>query len=1339
MKRLFICLLLVVIVSLNAGVVQRGFGYPSLVHSRRANNPGDYTTYSFTISETQDSDLEKVYNVPNFTGEDAYLNNEVVLSAAGDINGDGMDDVIFVYEYGSDVGTYNVYNSVTKDPTLDGKEDNSLVAIYDGFDGALLCKFFGAGNGMGFYLVETGDFDADGKDEIALVRHASVDVEDPNLGNDGIFDGSCLMIYDFYLNNEGTLIQDLVWYTSPQDVPNLTPPLEHTDAIFKMKRGYFNNDTAMDLIVMYHYGSVNNLQNDLTKDNSVLVAYDVVHETVLWSQKCIGQNGDQTSAGFGGYELLVGNFDNDKRNEIAHIRHSSSDITGDGIADGSYLRFIDDNGAYMSEYPNHPNADSTDPIYMCELGDFNGDGKDDVCLVQRYGPDNDNDNIKDESIMFTYDIYNHARLNGDGITNVYSINAFSVMEVLDYNGDGNDDVWLSSLIPSNSSSYTRLYSGGLTLSSTKYFPEELLKYQSADFDNDGDDELVAITDQGNHSQIDIYENGSTAPIYTRENSAYYCTHLNILNNEITDIEFINTVLPVPFNLSYPASNLTTLVSYFFNNIDDVSSTHLYFDTTNYNQLNTSSTAFGTETLEGDYHNFYWNPIKLTSKSYCTVSTRLRRLMYDMHYKLDNSIYSSADPRTLKVAKSIISHLRYLSGKSRFDYRWNGGMLFELPAYIDGYKIVAHMNNFSTIDEIINYRIDQQNLSVLDDGYYSESAYSYSVYFAQLELKFLNTIASNASIFPYSSTHLSEKYDVMKKMYDYYLYSVKPIQLPGNVNSGSMSFDLPIIGDSHAYFDRYTGKYSSGNTSILDLPSIYNAQFSSQFMSELEFAQDIGTGSLPIDFDVSKSFPSGRIFISRSNWKNSLGCYDNNARYCHFKVGKREGIANKGHMHSDLLSLDICGYDKNMLIDLGGYGFTNLTAVSNFDSLRFEDLYFFNHEDIEMNTASYSRNQYIFRHYFLGDAAHNTIYIPDYEQIDFIIDGAIPSVWGNSTPSIVEKPYLASSNQDLDYARGGYSKEGIEHDRVLIYNKPHNASGTVINDYWIVDDFIEGEVLNSNNNDVYQMWHISPDQNPSLTNLSNNTLHAETFDIVPLANTFDDTELLDGYYAPQDSYIYDTDVFRIRKQFTTNDQENIVTMIMPHSTFSSTVVTDFTKQNVYSSGGSIIANEDAQSFYLRFTSGSNVYEDYIFVAHTGGDYYYLDGTSKKTVSAKGKRLIINRFVNGALSNVSNMGFDSKSSEEVDMITKLTSGNYPNPFNPSTTISFNNPAKNKVKIDIYNVKGQKINTLVDEELSQGTHQVVWNGNDKNNEPVASGVYFYKIKAGKQTLNKKMLLIK
>ena len=84
------------------------------------------------------------------------------------------------------------------------------------------------------------------------------------------------------------------------------------------------------------------------------------------------------------------------------------------------------------------------------------------------------------------------------------------------------------------------------------------------------------------------------------------------------------------------------------------------------------------------------------------------------------------------------------------------------------------------------------------------------------------------------------------------------------------------------------------------------------------------------------------------------------------------------------------------------------------------------------------------------------------------------------------------------------------------------------------------------------------------------------------------------------------------------------------------------------------------------------------------------------------------------------------------------NYPNPFNPTTTISFSISDVSKVNLIIYNIKGQKVKSLVNNVLYKGNHSVVWNGVDESGKSVTSGVYFYKLSVNDKSESVKKCLI-
>jgi hypothetical protein len=84
--------------------------------------------------------------------------------------------------------------------------------------------------------------------------------------------------------------------------------------------------------------------------------------------------------------------------------------------------------------------------------------------------------------------------------------------------------------------------------------------------------------------------------------------------------------------------------------------------------------------------------------------------------------------------------------------------------------------------------------------------------------------------------------------------------------------------------------------------------------------------------------------------------------------------------------------------------------------------------------------------------------------------------------------------------------------------------------------------------------------------------------------------------------------------------------------------------------------------------------------------------------------------------------------------MLAANYPNPFNPSTVIKFSLPTATHVELDIYNVLGRRVSRLLDGTMKPGRHKVRFDGT-----PYAAGVYFYRLRAGDETIVRKMVLLK
>lgn len=110
----------------------------------------------------------------------------------------------------------------------------------------------------------------------------------------------------------------------------------------------------------------------------------------------------------------------------------------------------------------------------------------------------------------------------------------------------------------------------------------------------------------------------------------------------------------------------------------------------------------------------------------------------------------------------------------------------------------------------------------------------------------------------------------------------------------------------------------------------------------------------------------------------------------------------------------------------------------------------------------------------------------------------------------------------------------------------------------------------------------------------------------------------------------------------------------------------------------------------------------------------------------------------LYEISNSG-----SDPYDIISEnslILLSNYPNPFNPTTTIEFSIQNDSNIDLSIFNIKGQKIKSLAQSEFTKGTHSIIWNGDDDKSKSISSGIYFYKLNInGKTEAVRKCLLLK
>ncbi len=175
-----------------------------------------------------------------------------------------------------------------------------------------------------------------------------------------------------------------------------------------------------------------------------------------------------------------------------------------------------------------------------------------------------------------------------------------------------------------------------------------------------------------------------------------------------------------------------------------------------------------------------------------------------------------------------------------------------------------------------------------------------------------------------------------------------------------------------------------------------------------------------------------------------------------------------------------------------------------------------------------------------------------------------------------------------------------------------------------------------------------------------------------------------------------------------------------------------------------ADKDETVRNERILTGFKVYRNEVEIAEItdAATMYYEDNDLENGVY----EYYITAIYEGSESLQSDVAvaeIDFSAAEEDILIPKVTSliGNYPNPFNPTTTISFNISRKDAkhATVEIYNIKGQEVKMLLDEKMNPGSHKVIWNGKDDSGRNVSSGIYFYMFSTGDYSQTKRMLLLK
>jgi len=477
------------------------------------------------------------------------------------------------------------------------------------------------------------------------------------------------------------------------------------------------------------------------------------------------------------------------------------------------------------------------------------------------------------------------------------------------------------------------------------------------------------------------------------------------------------------------------------------------------------------------------------------------------------------------------------------------------------------------------------------------------------------------------------------------------------------------------------------------------------------------------------FPYGGYFVMRSDWGQNQSNYDH-TRYLVFDTGSND----PWHAHYDILNFEAYAYGKTIIKDPGRFGYVDRRLA-----------------------------------YYKKTIAHNTIVVDNKDQAET----------AEGTPELWET--LAG----FDYVHGYHDAySGIRHRRKIFFVKP---------DYWIISDLVTGS--GSHTYDLY--FHLEPAylQHHELHPIDN-SISTPNFIILP-GDQQASAEIVQGWVSHNTGSEEEAPTVKYSKQGY--PPITFETVIYPFA--GSPVPVSVSKQVVYNNVGSDLPDDEAVAMKISFTNRSDYFclnhigeelltfntfyfsGELAFISenstgsienielvrgtllHKGDtllvDTYsksaniswfqqtvYIDGEdiqSAKIWAPQADSLIVNGGNKYFIQNGDYIEFDATSIINTNKSRLgFASGfhleqNYPNPFNGSTSIRFNLQNEESVSLQIFDLTGKLITTLIDQRMEPGEYTVYWYGMDKNTYLQNSGIYFYRLKVRNAAVTKRMLLLK
>ena len=338
------------------------------------------------------------------------------------------------------------------------------------------------------------------------------------------------------------------------------------------------------------------------------------------------------------------------------------------------------------------------------------------------------------------------------------------------------------------------------------------------------------------------------------------------------------------------------------------------------------------------------------------------------------------------------------------------------------------------------------------------------------------------------------------------------------------------------------------------------------------------------------------------------------------------------------------------------------------------------------------------------------------------------IYSKDSNSILTNVTVTGNSSD-DNSGGIYCRNNSEINLVdcIMWNNPpqevyFNQNGdpnTITVSYSDIQDGIAGIV--SNNNGTVNWLNGNLDEDPMFNGFGNHPYSLTEFSPCIDAGIPDTT----GFNLPEIDIIGNLRIWD-------GDGNGSEVIDMGAYEYGAQLATGFITGFVENTDGEPLENAEIIASFYSTTTGTN--GEYELEVEVGN--YFVSCTLEGYIEPDDVEVTV------SLDETSIVDFVLELEVNADdlLLSNIIFSNYPNPFNPSTTIEFSLPNDADINISIFNIKGQKIKTLANNEFTKGSHSIVWNGKDEFGKSVSSGIFYYKLKVnGKTEAVKKCLLLK